>query len=188
MTDILATHYADISAADGRDKLTGLLKDEGLATFSGVTDRASLLNLAHGLLTLYLHRDSDPDGVTVITSGAEDRQPGFAGFSSAGLHPHTERSGVAEPPRLVMLCCITPAANGGASQLVDGARLYQRRAEESEVRKPEVEVGPVHAAVDLEDLAGDVAGGRCGQEEDRGRHVLRIADPAELDRPLHLAA
>lgn len=128
MTDIFAKHYADISAAGGRDDLIGRLKDQGLATFSGAADRASLLDLAHSLLALYLHRDSDPDGVTVITGGAEDHQPGFAGFSSVGLHPHTERSGVAEPPQLLMLCCITAAASGGASQLVDGARLYQEVA------------------------------------------------------------
>jgi hypothetical protein len=128
VTDIFATQYADIRAAGGREKLIRLLKDEGLATFSGVTNRASFLNLAHGLLTVYPHRDSEPDGVTVITSGAENRKPGFAGFSSAGLHPHTERSGVAEPPRLVMLCCINPGASGGASQLVDGALLYQEVA------------------------------------------------------------
>src|SRR5258708_28392303 len=75
-----------------------------------------------------------------------------------------------------------------AKQRTGRTDLGQPGSAESEVGKPEIQIGPVHAAVDLEHLAGDVAGGRRRQEEDRGRHILRIADPAELDRPLHLAA
>src|SRR6185437_9651910 len=56
----------------------------------------------------------------------------------------------------------------------------------SQVRDPQIEVGPVDAAVDLDDLAGDVAAGRGGEEHHRGRDVSWVADPAERGRPLHL--
>jgi hypothetical protein len=47
--------------------LAALLREHGLVTFSGVTDRAALADVAHELMSIRPHRDARPDGVTVIT-------------------------------------------------------------------------------------------------------------------------
>ena len=67
-----------------------------------------------------------------------------------------------------------------------GAR--QERRAGSEVRDAQIEVGQLDAAVDFEDLPGHVARRRGGEEDNRGRDLLRVADPAQRRGPLHLPA
>jgi hypothetical protein len=71
------------------------------------------------------HRDGDADGLTTIqdTRRYPDRA-GFAGFTSAELLPHTDRSGIPEPPRLMLLVCASPADQGGDSLLVDARQVH----------------------------------------------------------------
>src|SRR3954454_12036964 len=56
-----------------------------------------------------------------------------------------------------------------------------------DVGEAEVEGGLLDAAVDLDELAGDVLPGPRRQVEDTGRDVLRLAHPAERGLALELA-
>src|SRR5690606_34007059 len=57
-----------------------------------------------------------------------------------------------------------------------------------QVRQPEVEVGLLEAAVDLEQLAGDVLARGRGQVEHGGGDVLGLADPSQRRLGLELVA
>ncbi|WP_018802192.1 TauD/TfdA family dioxygenase [Salinispora arenicola] len=121
--------------SQARTRLAAALQGVGLATFEGVTDRASLLRLAGQVMHVWHHRDSEPDGVTAIGDRGElARRPGSAGFGRDELTVHTESSAEDQPPRLMLLFCARGAAAGGECRLVDGARLHHELA----VRDPEL--------------------------------------------------
>lgn len=124
MSQLGVLEVSDLRDAEGRDQLIRQLREDGLATFGGVADRAALVEAAGWLMNIHPHRDSEPDGVTVITGRGDRAQPGLAGFTSAELHPHTDRSGVAQPPVLLMMTCATAADHGGDSFAVDGRLLH----------------------------------------------------------------
>jgi alpha-ketoglutarate-dependent taurine dioxygenase len=121
-------HHVRVDPGDSRagERLVALLRDEGLATFEGVADRAAFVRLAHRIMKIWPHRDSDPDGVTAIRDhGAIARLPGYSGFGRGELTVHTESSAAEHPPQLMMLLCAAGALSGGECRLVDGARLHQ---------------------------------------------------------------
>lgn len=89
-----------------------------------------LLSLARPFADIVQHRDSDADGVTVITGCAEEPTPGFAGFGRGELLPHTEGSSLPRPPGLLLLACVTPADRGGETFVVDGQALHGTLATE----------------------------------------------------------
>lgn len=96
----------------------------GIALLTDVPGPAELLTLANALGTVVPHRDSRPDGVTVIedrgaTSGA------MAGFSRRSLSPHTDRSSIEFPPGLVLTACGSEPTSGGESLLADGQEIYE---------------------------------------------------------------
>lgn len=67
------------------------------------------------------------EGLTVITphhrfEGAESE----AGFTWSSLHAHTDRSLQAEPPSVLAALMTSPSPSGGATTLVDGARVLIR--------------------------------------------------------------
>ena len=132
MANLAAVEFADLRAPTGLRQVIGKLREEGLATFSGIPHRTALSRIAQRLLRVYPHPDSGPDGITAITGRGDDHRPGLAGFTSAELRPHTDRSGVPEPPLLVMLACAVPAERGGESLMVDADRLYRALAAEDE--------------------------------------------------------
>jgi hypothetical protein len=104
------------------------LRDHGLLTLAGITDRAALIAIAQRLMTIRAHRDAAPDGVTEITNmGAA--ASGYAAFTDSELIPHTDGSSVPEPPGLLLLTCVQPADEGGATQVADGARIISTLAE-----------------------------------------------------------
>lgn len=111
------------------DELPTALADHGFALLDGLADAASLLRLARSIGTVVSHRDSGMDGVTVISDlGAEFLRRGFAGFSDRALNPHTDRSGVAHPPGLLLTSCRRPASMGGECVVVDGRAVYEHLA------------------------------------------------------------
>jgi hypothetical protein len=118
----------DIHGARGSVDMVERLARSGIATFEGVNNSADLLRLAHSLGSVLPHRDSDAHGVTTLAGCENSRpwRPGYLGFSSEPLFPHTDGSSVANPPPLVMLACEVPARKGGAALLVDGLSIYQR--------------------------------------------------------------
>jgi alpha-ketoglutarate-dependent taurine dioxygenase len=119
--DFFEAHFADIRDSSQQPHIAALLREEGLVTFSGITDRMTL-TAAERLMTIRPHRDAGPDGVTVITD-TQSANPGYAAFTDAELIPHTDGSSVPDPPGLLLLACQQPASEGGATLVADGARI-----------------------------------------------------------------
>ncbi|GAB3862138.1 TauD/TfdA family dioxygenase [Dactylosporangium cerinum] len=112
------------------DQLMTVVADEGAAAFDGVAGRPGLLRFAQSALTVYRHRDSDTDGVTMIHDrGAPAERAGNLGFGHRQLSLHTESSARQHPPALMVLYCASAASAGGACQLLDGAELVRELAQ-----------------------------------------------------------
>lgn len=101
----------------------------GLALVDAVPDPASMLVLTRRLGAVVVpHRDSGPDGVTVIEDRGA-RSAALAGFTRSSLFPHTDRSGTLDPPGLLFTVCGREPTGGGESVLVDGRAVYLDLAE-----------------------------------------------------------
>lgn len=100
------------------------LRETGLIVLAGLMSRSDVLTLAERIMDVAAHRDSDPDRLTTIAARPPAWRPGFAGFSNGELAPHTERSGLVVPPRLMLLVCAREAEAGGDCQLIDGRQAY----------------------------------------------------------------
>lgn len=122
-------YFTDIHASDWQQQAAAQLRERGLLTFSGITGRAALIDLARQLMTIRPHRDADADGVTVITK-TQDESSGFTGFTDAELIPHTDGSAASSPPGLVLLTCQQAADEGGSTRVVDGALLTRALADQ----------------------------------------------------------
>lgn len=96
----------------------------GAALVTDVSGPGELLALAGELGAVVPHRDSRPDGVTVLEDRGETTV-GMVGFSARHLTPHTDRSGVPTPPGLVLTVCGHPPSAGGEALLVDGQAVYE---------------------------------------------------------------
>lgn len=120
-------YYVDLTNITNKNLLKTKLKKHGLVTFSGINNREEILDLAQSLGSIYKHRDSESDGATVISSTNEDKdlKKGYQGFSTEGLKLHTDRSGVQEPPELIILYCSKMSLKGGETVLVDGKEVYE---------------------------------------------------------------
>jgi hypothetical protein len=126
MNETFARHFVDRGAADFIDRVKARLDDDGLVTFGGVSSEDQALSLANSLGSIYHHRDSDEHGITRLVA-KDDLSPDadLRGFSPSELLPHTDRSGVAAPPGLIILVCQKPAPSGGATILADGLTIYR---------------------------------------------------------------
>ncbi|MEV4889945.1 TauD/TfdA family dioxygenase [Nonomuraea sp. NPDC055795] len=114
-------HYL-INGDDLLAQTATLLARDGLATLDGVHTRDAIAELANRMMTIYPHRDSGSDGVTVIDQRAHlAGQLGFAGFGNSAMPPHTDLSAAPLPPRLQILVCSLSGSAGGETVLVDGA-------------------------------------------------------------------
>ncbi len=106
---------------------TGLVAElaaHGLVLLDDVTSADHLLRLAHSIATIVPHRDSDASGLTTIADIGGQIRSGFSGFSACALNPHTDRSGIVNPPALLMMACGQPANTGGECVVVDGKAVY----------------------------------------------------------------
>jgi alpha-ketoglutarate-dependent taurine dioxygenase len=120
--DTFHAHHADILDPAQRPHVIALLREHGLVTFTGITDRTTLASAARMLLSIRPHRDAGPDGVTVITD-TQATGPGYAAFTGARLIPHTDGTSLPHPPGLLLLTCQQPASQGGNTLLADAARI-----------------------------------------------------------------
>ncbi|MFI2712219.1 TauD/TfdA family dioxygenase [Micromonospora sp. NPDC018662] len=73
------------------------------------------------------HPHQAADGLTIITphhhaEGTESE----AGFTRSALRPHTDRSLQVTPPSVLAALMVSPVDSGGATTLVDGARVLTR--------------------------------------------------------------
>ncbi|MEV6404300.1 TauD/TfdA family dioxygenase [Streptomyces bobili] len=115
---------------DGVSAAVDTMHSTGLALLEQLATRRDVLDAAAHVMHITPHRDSDPDGLTVIQdTGRHAGREGFAGLSNGEVLPHTERSSLAAPPRLMMLVCARPAATGGQCLLADGHAVYADLAE-----------------------------------------------------------
>jgi hypothetical protein len=115
----------DAGHPDAADLIGRRLAEHGLALLTGLSTRPETLRTARAIMCLRTHRDSDADAATVIEQRiAYAATASLAGFTDRELHPHTEGTAVAEPPRLLFLACIRPADVGGTTVLVDAAAVY----------------------------------------------------------------
>jgi hypothetical protein len=99
------------------------LASAGIALLTGVSPPSRLLSLAEAIGTVVHHRDSGPNGVTVIEDHGA-RAAGLAGFSRQSLAPHTDRSSIEHPPGLILTACGQESTVGGEALLADGKAVY----------------------------------------------------------------
>src|SRR6266496_1174435 len=121
-----------VSGGRGTDTASELvppLAEHGLVLLEGVSGPDDLLRLARSIATVVPHRDSDAAGITTIADVGGQMRSGFAGFSACALNPHTDRSGVANPPVLLTMSCGQPANSGGECVVIDGKAVHDDLAE-----------------------------------------------------------
>ncbi|MFC8042836.1 TauD/TfdA family dioxygenase [Nocardia sp. NPDC057353] len=97
----------------------------GIARFDRVYSREQFVTLGASLGQIVPHRDSESDGVTALAHQVDmEHRAGFAGFGTAALAPHTDRSGVADPPALLLVVCARKSTTGGECVVIDGCEVY----------------------------------------------------------------
>jgi hypothetical protein len=67
MMDAFEQFYVDLHAPGGQAALVDRLAGHGLVTFDRIFGRDRALTLMRSFATVLQHRDSDPDGVTVLS-------------------------------------------------------------------------------------------------------------------------
>ncbi|MGW7003876.1 TauD/TfdA family dioxygenase [Streptomyces sp. NPDC054933] len=119
--DLFAAHYVDLHRQDAARAIEEQIREVGLVTFDGLDSRDVVLDMASRYLHVIAHRDSEPDGLTIIRdTGRHAHQAGFGGLGRGELDPHTDRSSIAAPPRLMLFVCARPAEEGGLCLLTEG--------------------------------------------------------------------
>ncbi|HET9142983.1 TauD/TfdA family dioxygenase [Actinophytocola sp.] len=124
MPDSWTWHRPRTDCADSVAGLVSALAEQGLVLLDDVAGPDALLRLASSIATVVPHRDSDPTGLTTIADVGGRVPSGFAGFSACALNPHTDRSGIADPPILLMMSCGQPGSSGGECVAIDGKAVY----------------------------------------------------------------
>lgn len=106
------------------DGLVAQLRAHGFCQVEGMETPEAIADLLRGFGPLVWHRDSDATGVTFLSAhqAVADR-PGYAGFGAQALLPHTDRSTLVVPPRLLAMAWQTPAPAGGDLSIHDFARI-----------------------------------------------------------------
>ncbi|GAA2313315.1 TauD/TfdA family dioxygenase [Streptomyces nigrescens] len=123
--DLFAAHFLNHKAPGASAQIAEQLSKDGLVTVAGLATRDAVRAFASRIMTISVHRDSDSDGLTTIRDTPRHAgRPGFAGLGNGELDPHTERSGLPHPPRLMLLVCAQPADRGGECLLTDGRSVH----------------------------------------------------------------
>lgn len=123
--DLFAAHYLDHRAAGASAQIAEQLRQDGLVTLDHLATRHEVLAFASRIMTITAHRDSDSDRLTTIRCIPRHAcRPGYTGLGNGELAPHTERSGLPHPPRLMLLVCSQPADRGGDCLLSDGRSVH----------------------------------------------------------------
>jgi hypothetical protein len=64
--DTFRAHHADILDPAQQPRVLALLREHGLVTFTGTTDRAALADVARRLMRIRPHRDAGPSCMTLL--------------------------------------------------------------------------------------------------------------------------
>jgi hypothetical protein len=120
----------DVTRPPAMEAIRHRVCSDGLALFEGAYGIEAVLTIAEHLMSITAHPDSDERGVTAIVElGPAAHQPNARGFSRRELVAHTDRSGITDPPALMMLTCAVQAPVGGASRFADGLAVYNDLAD-----------------------------------------------------------
>ncbi len=110
---------------DWAARIAAQLTEDGFVRFEGIRTRTQLVTLSASLGTIIAHRDSDEDGVTTLENRAGlGQRLGFEGFGTGALPPHTDRSGVIDPPALLVVVCSRTSDSGGDCLAIDSRNVY----------------------------------------------------------------
>jgi alpha-ketoglutarate-dependent taurine dioxygenase len=124
--NLFYAHRVDVEKQGFEKDLKAALSSNGLVTFEKALTKKELVEFSKYMGDIYFHRDSDGDGVTSISAVEENEgKEGYLGLSSSELTLHTDRSGVKNPPGLLVFYCEKNADEGGDSLLLDGKKLYE---------------------------------------------------------------
>jgi alpha-ketoglutarate-dependent taurine dioxygenase len=119
----------DVADPPTVEKMRHQVRSDGLALFDGALGIETMLAVAGQMMDITAHPDSDDRGVTTIVElGPAANLPNAGGFSRRELMPHTDRSGIPDPPGLMMLTCAVQARVGGASRFTDGLAVHDHLA------------------------------------------------------------
>ena len=122
---------ATLAAADVQ-MIVPCLNHYGFAvvTYSRDDDpRSQIRSLASIFGPIHRHKRSESDGVAPIS--ASGHFPGYYGTSHHAHPPHTDGAFDNRPPMFMALQCLVKAEQGGDSQLLSGAGLYDSVANHS---------------------------------------------------------
>jgi hypothetical protein len=130
VTGVWKPELVDVGLPGADRRLVRVLSEVGFVLLEGVAEADALVAVARSIATVVPHRDSRPDGVTLLADhgGSADRS-GLAGFGRQELVPHTDRSSIEHPPALLMMACAQAGEQGGECVVVDGAAVYDDLAE-----------------------------------------------------------
>jgi alpha-ketoglutarate-dependent taurine dioxygenase len=97
----------------------------------GLRDACHFSETLSTLGNVYRHPHSRSDGLTHLVSESDDfellqaAETNRLGMTESALTPHTDRSGMDDPPRLLGFWIESQSSVGGASTFVDGHRLIE---------------------------------------------------------------
>ena len=114
-----------------KDEVLPMLAKHGICVVSGVHTHDEFLSTCATLGTVFVHRDSDPSGVTVITTRSDlGGRAGYNAFSTQMLELHTDRSTEPVPPNVLAMLYAVNSGAGGELLCVDGRLLETALKEE----------------------------------------------------------
>ncbi|WP_373282614.1 TauD/TfdA family dioxygenase [Blastomonas aquatica] len=109
------------------DDIISNIEIHGYHIVDGCHSEGDVLAFLSRLGNTVQHRDSESTGVTYLaTKGGIANLPGFAGFSSEALPPHTDRSALPVPPRLLAMGWCFASSAGGDLSVHDFAKILPR--------------------------------------------------------------
>lgn len=105
-------------------KVVSILERDGYCILDGFHSEGEIITYLRHLGPLVQHRDSENTGITYLAARSEVAGlPGFAGFSSEALLPHTDRSAASVPPRLLAMAWRKASLAGGDLSIHDFAKI-----------------------------------------------------------------
>lgn len=112
---------------DKIDFLKEKIESDGCAFFNKEFSEEEFINFGQNFGSVYTHRDSTSNGITLVKSVIENAtaKSGYFGMTTSHLFPHTDRSTVETPPNILMFYCKTQETKGGESILIDGKVLFE---------------------------------------------------------------
>ncbi|MFE0423788.1 TauD/TfdA family dioxygenase [Streptomyces sp. NPDC058953] len=121
-TPVFTPH--DVKHPSSMPAVLAQLRTHGMVLLDGMPTRSDVLTAAGRILVPWPHPDSGPDGLTAIQHVVRHHgRPGYAGFGTAALDPHSERAQTTKPPRLMLMACQKAADTGGECLLADGREV-----------------------------------------------------------------